>query len=154
MRRNAIALGYTGLLAGLAGAQVPPPAQPGQVLGSPSPFVMPGTPVGRPLVHPVGVPITPAAPAAGQRVGTGPGGIPGALDPRSPMPPGQVIDLKNVIAPYPGQPNPPKSVWDRMVEYWEELLNPPKIMVAPPNWTPGIGRRNRERAQERMWRRD
>jgi hypothetical protein len=70
------------------------------------------------------------------------------------MPPGQVIDLKNVIAPYPGQPNPPKSIWDRMVEYWEELLSPPKITVAPPNWTPGIGRRNREREKERMWRRD
>src|SRR5688500_2074008 len=74
---------------------------------------MPGTPVGKPIVTPVGSPIAKAVPQAGQRVGNGPGGVPPALNPQGPKPAGQVIDLKNVVGPYPQQPNPEPSFWDK-----------------------------------------
>lgn len=152
MRRFAV----SGLLAcGLAGAvsaQTPTPA-PLNVTPSTG---MPGMAVGRPYaLQQAGQQISRAAPAAGAQVGTGAGGIPGALDPRSPMPPGQVIDLKNVVAPYPGQPNPAPGFWDRLTDRWFGFLLPdPPAPAKPPNWTPGIARRNKERSREQMMRRD
>jgi hypothetical protein len=104
------------------------------------------------MIAPAGTPIPKAVPAAGARVGTGPTGIPSLLDPRSPQ--GQVVDLKNVIAPYPGMPNPTPSFWDQLQARWAAMLGPTPSVVQPTNWTPGISRRNREREKERMWRRD
>lgn len=130
------------VLAATGAAQTPPPATPG----------MPGTPVGKPIVVPVGIPIPRAAPAAGERVGTGPGGLPPALSPQQPQMPGQQIDLKNVIAPYPQQPTPEPTFWEKLEERWFSLFKSSNPTVPPPNWTPGIGRRNRERAEERRQR--
>jgi len=136
-------------VAGIASAQTPAPVN---VMPTPG---MPGLPVGKAYTAPVGQQIPKAAPAVGSQVGTGATGIPGALDPRSPMPAGQVIDLKNVVAPYPGMPKPAGNFWDRLTDRWFNFLLPdPPPATKPPNWTPGIGRRNRERAREEMMRRD
>jgi hypothetical protein len=144
-----------GLLAGcgltsVAAAQAPP-----TVNVAPANFSMPGTPVGKPIVNLVGNRLPPAVPAAGARVGNGPGGIPSALNPGGPTPPGQVIDLNNVVAPYPGQPKADPSFWDKLQQRWFSLFKSDQPAQRPPNWTPGIGRRNRERERERMamrWR--
>jgi hypothetical protein len=137
----ALAGGAAAALAGPLAAQQPDAAQ------------MPGTPVGTPLVQPVGAKIPQAVPAAGAPVGTGPGGIPGPLDPRAPMPPGQVIDLTNVVAPYPGMPKPPPSFWDQLQQRWFALFQSDQPAQKPTTWTPGIGRRNRarEKAREQEW---
>ena len=114
---------------------------------------MPGTPVGTPLVQPVGAKL----PQAVSPVGTGPGGVPSPLDPRAPAPPGQVIDLKNVVAPYPGMPKPPPSIWEQLEQRWFALFQSDQPAQKPTTWTPGIGRRNRERdkarQQQEWWRR-
>jgi hypothetical protein len=148
----ALAGGATTALAGPLAAQQPP-----QTVAVPaSTFQMPGTPVGTPLLQPVGTPIPKAAPAAGTPVGTGPGGIPTPLDPRAPAPPGQVIDLTNVIAPYPGMPKPPPSFWEQLQQRWFALFQSDQPAQKPTQWTPGIGRRNREREkarQQEWWRR-
>jgi hypothetical protein len=148
MRRFAV-WGLVGCgMAGTAAAQQPLNVQP-------NPTAMPGTPVGKPLVQPVGSTLPKAAPAVGAPVGTGPGGLPTTLDPRAPKPVGQQIDLKNVIAPYPGMPKPPPSFWEQITKQWFKLFESDTPAVRPNNWTPGIGRRNRERKEERlqMWRR-
>src|SRR4051812_16689749 len=98
------------ILAGPAAAQQPPTTQ------------MPGTPVGTPLVQPVGTQLPRAAPSVGAPVGTGPGGTPSPLDPRAPTPPGQAIDLKNVVGPYPGMPAPPPSFWEKLEQRWFALF--------------------------------
>jgi hypothetical protein len=134
-------------LAGPAVAQ-----QPSSYTVAPSGAAMPGTPVGTAMIAPAGIPIPKAVPAAGARVGTGPTGIPPVLDPRSPQ--GQAIDLKNVVAPYPGMPKPAPSFWDQLQARWDALLGPSSPPVQSPGWTPGISRRNRERAREQMRMRD
>ena len=99
----------------------------------------------------------PDAQMPGTPVGTGPGGIPSPLDPRAPAPPGQVIDLKNVVAPYPGMPKPPPSIWEQLEQRWFALFQSDQPAQKPTTWTPGIGRRNRERdkarQQQEWWRR-
>jgi hypothetical protein len=140
---------------GMAAAAGPLAAQqPPQTVSVPPPtFQMPGTPIGTPIVRPVGGEIPKAAPPAGAAVGTGAGGIPNPLDPRSPQPPGQLIDLKNVIAPYPGMPEPEPSFWQKLEQRWFALFQSDQPAQRPTTWTPGIGRRNREREKERaqMW---
>lgn len=136
--------------AGLAASAVA--QQPSTYTVAPPGTAMPGTPVGTAMVAPAGTPIPKAVPAVGAKVGTGPTGIPSLLDPRAPQ--GQQIDLKNVIAPYPGMPNPAPSFWDKLTDRWAALLGPATPPVQSTNWTPGIARRNREREKERMWRRD
>jgi hypothetical protein len=146
-------------LAGCGGVILagPTPAQqPVTLPTTPQPFQMPGTAVGKPLLQPVGTQLPKAAPPAGTPVGTSPGGIPGALNPGGPQPPGQPIDLKNVIAPYPGMPKPPPSFWEKLEERWMALFQSEQPAQKPTPWTPGIGRRNRDREktrQEMMWRR-
>ncbi len=141
------------LLAGCGGAALAGPAaaqQPPQTVNvTATPFQMPGTPVGTPLVQPVGAAIPKAAPSVGSPVGTGPGGIPGALNPGGGAPPGRVIDTSNVVAPYPGMPSPPPSFWDKLQQRWFALLGSNQPAQKPTQWTPGIARRNRERARER-----
>jgi hypothetical protein len=117
---------------------------------------MPGTPVGKPLLQPAGVPLPKAVPQAGAPVGSGPGGIPDPLNPGGPKPPGQPIDLSNVVAPYPGMPKPPPSFWEKLEQRWMALFQSEQPAQKPTQWTPGIGRRNRERDKARdmmMWRR-
>ena len=140
------------ILAGPAFAQQPPITVP----VAPQPFQMPGTPVGKALLHPVGTQFPRAAPPAGTPVGTSPGGVPNPLSPGGPQPPGQPVDLKNVVAPYPGMPKPPPSFWEKLEQRWMALFVTDQPAQRPAQWTPGIGRRNREREkarQEEMMRR-
>jgi hypothetical protein len=156
MKRFAVGLLAGCGLSGAAAAQAPQvPQGPQTVNVAPAAFSMPGTPVGKPIVNLVGNRLPAAVPAAGTRVGTGPGGIPSQLNPGGPTPPGQVIDMKNVVAPYPGQPKAAPSFWDKLQERWFSLFKSDQPAQRPPNWTPGLARRNRERAHERMairWR--
>jgi hypothetical protein len=141
-----------GLLAGagLAGAASAQP--PSTYTVAPNGAAMPGTPVGTAMVAPAGLAIPKAVPAAGTKIAPGPTGLAPSLDPRSPQ--GQVIDLTNVVAPYPGMPKPAPTFWDQLQARWDALLGPASPPVQSNGWTPGIGRRNRERKEERNWRRD
>jgi hypothetical protein len=129
---------FTAILAaggGAAVAQTPP---------------MPGTPVGRPLVTPVGSRLPQAVPGVGERVGTGPGGIPSGLDPLGPRPDGTPIRIENVVAPYPGMPKPEATFWERLEARWFALFQSDRPAVRASNtWTPGLSRRNRERREQR-----
>lgn len=137
-----------------APAQTPPiSAAPTQAPG----FTMPGDAVGQPLLKPVGTQIPKAVPAAGTPVGNTPGNtvpkdLTGSL-------PGQNIDLSAVVGPLPNTlgtlPTQP-SLWDKFVAKYGASLGLITPEPKAPNWTPGIARRNRERAQRQaqMWRRD
>jgi hypothetical protein len=130
-------------------------AQPTPASNSPV-FSMPGTTVGQ-LVKPVGTQVQKAVPQAGATIGstptnTAPTDLTGSL-------PGQTIDLSNVVGPLPDSfklPTEP-TAWQKFVEKYGASLGFTKPEPKAPNWTPGISRRNRERAQERatgQWRRD
>lgn len=110
---------------------------------------MPGTPVGRPLVQPVGSRLPQAVPSVGEKVGTGPGGIPGTLDPLGPKPDGKPIPLDNIVAPYPGMKKPEPTFWEKLEARWFALFQSDRPAVRPSNWTPGLSRRNRERKEAR-----
>ncbi len=110
---------------------------------------MPGTPVGRPLVQPVGTRLPQAVPSVGEKVGTGPSGIPSGLDPIGPKPDGKPFEIKNVVAPYPGMPKPPADFWQKLEARWFALFESDRPAVKPTNWTPGLARRNRERKEEK-----
>lgn len=122
-----------------------------------NPLLSSGIPVGSPLLKPVGTPVAAAAPKVGTPVGTPPGGQPN----QSSMPPGYNFDLKNVVAPVSPEFLPPalrpqqkESLYDTAFKKWLEafgLAKPPEIKN---NFTPGMSRRNRERARERAWWRD
>ena len=104
---------------------------------------MPGTTVGTPSVQPVGSRL----PAVGTKVGTPPTGYPkGAATPFTgdgwPK-----VDPKQVIAPYPTPQAAPDSFWDKLYKRWLTLF--PDDKAPKPTYTPGIARRNRERAEER-----
>jgi len=148
MNRFAAAVLGGGLAATPLAAQTPPSTY----TVAPTGAAMPGTPVGTAMVAPAGSPIPKAVPAAGAKVGTGPTGIPNPLDPRAPQ--GQMVDLKNVVAPYPGMPSPEPSFWERLNQRWDALFGATPPVAQPTHWNPGIGRRNRERKEERMWRKD
>lgn len=153
MRRLAIT-------AAVAASPLAAPAQTPPVSAAPTPvptFQMPGTVVGQPLLQPVGTQIPKAAPAAGTPVGMTPGGasptdLTGTL-------PGQQINTANVVGPLPESfnmiPTEP-SLWDKFVAKFGASLGLVTPEPKAPNWTPGIARRNRERARARtqMWQRD
>ena len=109
---------------------------------------MPGTPVGRSIVTPVGF-TQPAAATPLPKVGTAPNGLGGIVGQTSP------VDPKLVVAPYPtGLPGTePKSFWDRQYDRWRSLFGMDTPTQQPANWTPGLGRRNKDR-KDAMWRRD
>jgi hypothetical protein len=75
---------------------------------------------------------------------------------------GTGIDPRNVIAPisaFPPVPGPDKNLIDRLYDKLDaalsfSFLRTPTPVAQPPNVTPGIFRRNRERVDARMWRRD
>ncbi len=139
------------VLGGSAAAQ-----QPVTLPAVAQPLQMPGTPVGKPLVQPVGTPIPKAAPQAGNPIGSAPNGIPNPLNPLGPPPAGKPIDLSNVVAPYPGMPKPTPSFWEQLEQRWMTLFESDQPAQKPTQWTPGIGRRNRERrekAEQEMMRR-
>jgi hypothetical protein len=67
---------------------------------------------------------------------------------------GTTFDPKNVVAPVAGLGN--QNVLERFYDKMKSAIGlSTKPPTAPPqNVTPGIFRRNRERAKEQMWRRD
>ncbi|HVL14619.1 MAG TPA: hypothetical protein VM529_18750 [Gemmata sp.] len=67
---------------------------------------------------------------------------------------GTGIRPDQVVAPVTsdfGDKNAFEKMYDK-VKYALGISSQPDLRV--PNYTPGIGRRNRERAEQRMWRRD
>lgn len=118
----------------------------GPIAGTAAAQQMPGTPVGK--VVPVGFQ-QPLAATPLPRVGTSPNGLGGIVGQTSP------VDPKLVVAPYPtGLPGTePKSFWDRQYDRWLSLFGLNAPAQQPPNWTPGLGRRNKDR-RDAMWRRD
>jgi hypothetical protein len=119
---------------------------PGQVVGTG--FTVPG----------VGTSPPRAAPPAGQRVGTTPGGpMSRPYDPSRPLDQfkGTNLDPQLVAAPVQGFGD--QSAFDKLYAKMRAMIGlPPTVgpTVTRPNYTPGIARRNRERAEQRMWRRD
>jgi hypothetical protein len=113
-----------------------------------SPYnTMPGTPVGSPSVQPVGQPVGTRLPTVGQKVGTPPTGYP--KDATSPFA-GEnwpKIDPKQVVAPYPTPQGQADSFWDKLYKRWLTIF--PEDKAPKPTYTPGIARRNRERAEKR-----
>ncbi|HJZ56135.1 MAG TPA: hypothetical protein VKE74_14300 [Gemmataceae bacterium] len=124
-------------------AQVPA-AMPGQVVGSTYPL------------NPVGDQIPRATTPAGTPIGS-PFLKPNLGDPLNPFK-GTGIDPKNIVAPamgYPGTPLQEPDLFDRLSQKLNSVTAFFKPSPPPrPTYTPGISRRNRERAMERMWRRD
>jgi hypothetical protein len=125
---------------------------------APAVTTMPGTTVGsysaKPILKPAGERVGTATPQAGTPI-TGlssakSGAIgPGALGGEKPQ--GKEIDMKNVIAPYPNMPKE-ATYWEKLEERWFALFESDTPAVRQ-NYTPGIARRNKQRAAERkkMW---
>lgn len=75
---------------------------------------------------------------------------------------GTGINPRNVIAPisaFPPVQGPDKNLIDRLYDKLDSALafkfsRTPEPVARPANVTPGIFRRNRERFDDRMWRRD
>lgn len=118
-------------------------AMPGQAVGSGfkfnavgNPFPQAGTKVGQPINLPAEGPLMRRA------------------DPNNPFDGfrGTNLDPKSVIAPVPGSGNAFDRFYDQMKSAVGLSVQPPP--ARPNNVTPGIFRRNRERAKEMMWRRD
>lgn len=116
------------------------PAMPGQVIGTG--YNLPQ--VGNRL------------PAAGQKVGTAPNNaMMRPYDPARPLDQlqGTNIDPATVLAPVAGFGD--QSGLDKFYAKLKSMVGvSPRVGPTRPNVTPGIFRRNRERAEERMWRRD
>lgn len=153
MRRAAAFALSVGLSPFAAAQQAPLSAYPS---AAQSPFLTPGTAVGQPLLKPVGTQLPKAAPAAGTPVGQTPGGAM-PTDITSTLP-GQKFDMANVVGPLPEStmlPTEP-TLWDKFVAKFGATLGFVPPQPKAPDWTPGIARRNRERARERhqMWQRD
>jgi hypothetical protein len=155
MRRWTKALGIACAVAGAVGItraqfNIPPQsantAMPGgQVVGSTY------------ILNPAGNQLPQAAPQAGTPIGNP---LTQPYDPSRPMDQfkGTNIDPKSIVTPmssFPSLQTQNRSLLDRLNERLAAVVNffepspPPR-----PTWTPGISRRNRERAKERMWRRD
>ncbi|QDU19192.1 hypothetical protein [Urbifossiella limnaea] len=130
-------------------------AMPGQVVGSS--YNLAGSapqPVGSPVGSPVGTPLPPA--------GTP---ITRPYDPRRPndvfrgtgLSPNQVIAPISAFPPLPGQEkNLIDRMYDKLDSFWSINIfaRQAEPLERPPTVTPGIFRRNRERHDDRMWRRD
>lgn len=144
MRQLLLAAGVlcaAGVLAHWASAQNQA-AMPGQAVGSGfrfnsvgSPFPQAGTRLGQPTNIPADSPLMRRA------------------DPNNPFDgfKGTNLDPGNVIAPLPGG-NAFENFLDKMKAAVGLSVKPPP--ARPNNVTPGIFRRNRERAHQMMWRRD
>ncbi len=121
----------------------------GGAAAAPAQYVMPGgTPVGRPAILPVGTQLEGVGtkfPKVGRPAGYY--GTDGQFTTEKPIQP--AVDLKAVVAPYPGMPGEGKDFWDRLYDRSMKFmgLNQPKIVQQ--NYTPGLSRRNRERREAR-----
>jgi hypothetical protein len=113
-----------------------------------------------PLLKPVGTRLPQAVPSAGTPIGMIPGGrSPGLPTPQynqAQRPSGQMINMSNVVAPYPGQTAPEPNVWEKLQASWFGLFHSEPATATRPSYTPGIARRNQERREDRLmrWLRD
>ena len=152
MRRHLLAVGVVCAAAGLAHGQFGAPAN-GTGGGSP---VMPGQAVGTGCGFPsAGNPVPKAAPPAGTPLGSGLSSRP--YDPSRPLDvfKGTGIDPKSVVAPIMPMGMKEPNLLDRLYDKLGAVTGFRRPDApAQANYTPGISRRNRERAENRMWRRD
>jgi hypothetical protein len=149
------ALGAAVLVFGAAAPAQGPTAVPATAPGVPAAgFEMPGTAVGRPSVQPVGSPVGTRLPTVGTQTppAVGPSSIRNPFAGNWPN-----VDPSQVVAPFPTQQGPTADFWDKLLERWGALFDPPK----PPQttWVPGTTRRARERRERaeamlERWRRD
>jgi hypothetical protein len=136
---------FVGEAAGQSGGNGMPAAMPGQVVGTPLQLNTVGTPVQR------------AAPPAGDQLGNP---LMRPYDPTKPLDvfKGTAIDPKTVIAPvmgYPGTGGQDPNLLERLYQKLATVTGFYKPSDPQrPTYTPGISRRNRERAMQRLWRRD
>ena len=155
MRRLLLAVGVACAAAGTAGAQGSMTAGGNAVMPASGNAVMPGQSVGTGFSLPgVGKQIPKAAPAAGNPIGTA---LTRPYDPARPLDAfkGTGLDPKSIVAPVTSMGSAEPNVLDRLYQKlgsvvgFQKPSDPPRM-----NYTPGIARRNRERAEARMWRRD
>lgn len=126
----------------------------------PSPYPMPGTIVSRPSLAPVGVQFPKVGTQAGTTIGyKGMDGQPVNVGQR---PAGQLINLNNLAAPLVA-PLPteltgakPKSTLEKLFDSWKSTFGfGPPAVTPPPNWTPGLSRRNKDRREAaQAWQRN
>lgn len=153
MRRFLIAAGAACaiMLAGHAGAQNTGgfgTSMPGQAVS---------TYRGGPL-SPVGTRLPDAAQPVGQPIANA-GATQRPYDPSRPydMFKGTNIDPNSLVTPLigaDGKPVDPPDVLDKLSDRIRSILGMLKPNPPRPPYAPGISRRNRERAQQQMWRRD
>lgn len=147
MRRLLLAVGVACATAGGASAQ-------GSMTASGN-ALMPGQGVGTGFSLPgVGTRQPQAVPSAGAPVG---GLSSRPYDPSRPYDvfKGTGLDAKSVVAPVQAMGSDQPNILDRLYQKMGSVFGFTKPSTpAKPNYTPGIARRNRERAEMRMWRRD
>ena len=147
MRRLMLAVGVACAAAGTAGAQASMTAGGNAV--------MPGQSVGSGFSLPsVGTQIPKAAPPAGNPIGTA---LTRPYDPARPLDAfkGTGIDPKSIVAPVTTMGSGEPNVLDRLYQKLGSVIGFVKPgEPARQTYTPGIARRNKERMEQRMWRRD
>lgn len=109
-------------------------------------------------VAPVGQRLPAAAPPAGQPIANA-NAMQRPYDPNRPYDAfkGTNIDPNSVVAPLVGAdglPIGPPDVLDKLSDRIRAFFGTLKPNPPRPPYAPGISRRNRERAQQMMWRRD
>jgi hypothetical protein len=155
MRRLGVAVAACafGLLAGTAGGQSSATTNPKDQ----PPAAMPGQVVGTPLnLNPIGNPVNKAVPSRGElKKLESPLSRP--YDPGKPLDvfKGTNLDPKQVMAPvaeFPQTPN--QNLLERLYDKLETKVTSMFRPTGPvtPTYTPGIFRRDKQRAMNRMWR--
>ena len=118
------------------------------------PGQLPGTTVSSPLNLSIKRPLPAAVPSAGLPVGARPKPTDALLtSPTATLPMGS-FDPSAVIGPVPASmlPRGEQTLWQKFVDEFGERLG---LVSSPetPRWVPGISRRNRKRAEERLYTR-
>lgn len=156
MRRSLLALGVAAALGGPAAGQVTPLGGPG-ARNNLAP-AMPGQVVGTGIqLSPAGTQMTPAVPPRAElkKLESPYMRLQDPNDPYAAFK-GTGLSKDQLVAPLmPAPGGSPPNILDRLNDKLKSVTNffrpsPPST----PTYTPGISRRNRERAMERMWRRD
>jgi hypothetical protein len=154
MRHFVTAVAAACAAAGMAG---PAAAQIGVPTGSQPPAAMPGQVVGSSYtLNPVATPIPRATTPAGSPIGS-PFAKPELGATINPFK-NTNVDPKLLAAPAMGYPGSPYQEPDLIDKVYDKLKSVTAFFKPSPaqttTYTPGISRRNKERAMERTWRRD
>src|SRR5262245_53863538 len=120
-----------------------------------NPLLTTGTPVGTPVLKPIGTQFN----QVGQKQGTNIGSSTPTWQ-QDPLPPGgQLINLKNSVAPVPMSSLPPAlrpqekpSLFDQIYTKWASTLGLTKPPEQKTGYVPGMTRRAKERKEKRwIW---